>query len=116
MFLCSVSLLKHYQSKNFRTKPEVMIILPNQILSLPTEVANIDLKYVTIDELQTLSSRKFVSITRTGAFHGLAIWFNVSFNSYEDEWINSTLNTGKYLVDKYYTSIDSTLTCFLLPK
>lgn len=77
-----------------RTKPEVMIILPNQILSLPTEVANIDLKYVTIDELQTLSSRKFVSITRTGAFHGLAIWFNVSFNSYEDEWINSTLNTG----------------------
>ena len=71
-----------------------MIIQPNQLLSLPTEVAHIDLKYVTIDELQKLSSRKFVSITSPGAFQGLAIWFNVSFNSYEDNWIDSTLNTG----------------------
>ena len=64
-----------------------------------TDVVKLDLKYVTTDELTQVVSRKFVSVTKkSGAFHGLAIWFNVSFsnNLYEDSehWQNSILSTG----------------------
>ena len=77
-----------------RSKPEIMIIQPDQLLSVPTEVALFDLKYVTFDELHKIASRKFISSKKTGEYHGIAIWFDVWFNSYEENWKNSILSTG----------------------
>ena len=45
------------------------------------------LRWVERTEVAVIEDTKFVSITKQGNFHGMALWFDVSFNPlvYEDE-------------------------------
>jgi protein arginine N-methyltransferase 6 len=69
-----------------RSKPEIMIISPDQLLAQPVCVANFDLNNVTIEDLSSIDKRHFVSATRPGSFHGLAIWFETPFSPNVEGW------------------------------
>lgn len=77
-----------------RTKPEIEVLSPAQLLADPVQLADFHLKYVTHEELSSIESRKFVSITKAGRLQGLALWFSCSFESYEDKWQAVELSTA----------------------
>ena len=58
-----------------RTKPEIMVIKPSDLLSEGTPLELLDLKYLEIEELKKIVSKTFVSVTNTkpGPFHGAFI-------------------------------------------
>ena len=66
-----------------------MMHLPrDSLLSEPVTVGErLDLRWVQREEIVSIEDTKFVSITKPGNFHGLALWFDVSFDPqiYEDE-------------------------------
>jgi len=69
-------------------QPEVMCLNSENVLSDPVLIAEYDMKWVQCEEVISLESKKFISITKNGNFHGLALWFDVSFNPliYDDEY------------------------------
>jgi len=83
-----------------RGQPEVMAVTQDNLLSEPVLVTELDMRWVEKDEVIKVEDKKFLSITKTGNFHGLAVWFDVSFNPmiYEDEYekpfVNAELKTG----------------------
>ena len=69
-------------------QPEVMHLPGDCLLSEPVTVGErLDLRWVQREEIVSIKDTKFVSITKPGNFHGLALWFDVSFDPgiYEDE-------------------------------
>ena len=71
-----------------RGQPEVMHLPRDSLLSEPVTVGErLDLRWVQREEIVNIEDTKFVSITKPGNFHGLALWFDVSFDPliYEDE-------------------------------
>ena len=68
-------------------QPEVLSVAASDLLADPALVTEFDLRWVQLDETRTIRDRKFVSLTRTGKFHGLALWFDTVFrpNFYEEE-------------------------------
>ena len=69
-------------------QPEVMHLPRESLLSEPVTVGErLDLRWVQREEIVNIEDTKFVSITKPGNFHGLALWFDVSFDPliYEDE-------------------------------
>ena len=66
-----------------------MMHLPaDSLLTEPLTVGErLDLRWVQREEIVNIEDTKFVSITKPGNFHGLALWFDVSFDPliYEDE-------------------------------
>ena len=66
-----------------------MMHLPgDSLLSEPVTVGErLDLRWVQREEIVQIKDRKFVSIAKPGHFHGLALWFDVSFDPqiYEEE-------------------------------
>lgn len=78
-----------------RTKPEVTVIGPGETLSKATTIIELDLKYTESSELNTITSRTFVSTSKIDAFQGLALWFTTDFFNYEDNnWTNVSLDTS----------------------
>lgn len=77
-----------------RTKPEIVVISPDSLLSDPVEVHDLDLCTVTCDDLSNISSKKFVSVNNNANFQGLAIWFDVQFDYWAEGWTNVTLDTS----------------------
>ena len=59
-----------------------MMHLPGDcLLSQPVTVGErLDLRWVQREEIVQIEDTKFVSITKPGHFHGLALWFDVSFD------------------------------------
>ena len=50
------------------------------LLSDPVTVGDrLDLRWVQREEIVSIEDTKFVSISKPGNFHGLALWFDVSF-------------------------------------
>ena len=75
-----------------RTKPEVLVLAKEQLLTEPVCVADFDLMTVTSDDLSSIAKKHFVSVTKKGNsnFHGLAIWFRTPFQCYtDDSWTNN---------------------------
>ena len=69
--------------------PEVMDLKESNLLSEPVTIGDtLDLRWVQRDEIVKIEDRKFTSISKTGNFHGLAIWFDVTFEPifFEDEF------------------------------
>ena len=72
-----------------RGAPEVMQLSETNMLSEPISVGDtLDLRWVQREEIVLIKDRKFVSISKTGNLHGLAIWFDVIFEPtfFEDEF------------------------------
>ena len=68
--------------------PEVMDLKESNLLSEPVTIGDtLDLRWVRREEIVKIQDRKFTSISKTGNFHGLAIWFDVTFEPifFEDE-------------------------------
>ena len=78
-----------------RTKPEVTVIAPDQIISDPVQVLDLNLKYTDQEELAMVHAKNFVSVQKTDKFQGLALWFKTDFFNYEEEnWTNISLDTS----------------------
>ena len=56
-----------------RTKPEIMVIKQSDLLSEGTPLELLDLKYLEIEELKKIVSKKFVSVSnpKPGPFQGM---------------------------------------------
>lgn len=81
--------------------PEVIDLKESNVLSEPLTIGdNLDLRWVQREEIVKIEDRKFTSISKTGNFHGLAIWFDVTFeplffeDEYEVPWCKVELKTG----------------------
>ena len=53
-----------------RTKPEITIIDPDQIIAEPVQILELDLKYTDHSELASVNAKKFVSVKKTDKFQG----------------------------------------------
>jgi len=62
-------------------------VADSDLLAEPSAITEFDLRWVQLDETRAVRDRKFVSLARTGQFHGLALWFDVVFKPifYEEE-------------------------------
>ena len=60
-------------------KPEVLVLKPDQILADPQVYAHFDLRTCTVEDLDSISNRHFVSVRRSGTYHGIALWFDCKF-------------------------------------
>jgi len=82
-------------------QPEVMQLSEANLLAEPVLVGDyLDLRWVQREEIVKIENSKFVSITKTGNFHGLALWFDVIFepilfeDDYEESFKKIELKTG----------------------
>jgi len=81
-------------------QPEIMSLKEDNLLSEPVVVAEFDMKWVQREEVISVEDRKFLSITKSGNFHGLAVWFDTLFDpmiydgEYEEPFAKVDLNTG----------------------
>ncbi len=62
-----------------REKPEITHLEESDLLSEPRIVAEFDLNWTTVEEIEQVQSRSFVSVTRDGTMRGIAIWFDCVF-------------------------------------
>jgi len=68
------------EAKLAQGKPEVMQLSASSLLCDPVSVGErLDLRWVQREEVAKIEDTKFVSVTSPGNFHGLALWFDVSF-------------------------------------
>lgn len=70
-------------------KPEVMVLKPEQILADPQVYAEFDLRTCTVEDIDSVTNRHFVSVRRSGTYHGIALWFDCKFVT-----TNTVLSTG----------------------
>ena len=62
-------------------QPEVMQLTSDNLLSDKLTIGDqLDLRWVQREEIVKIEDRKFVSMTKTGNFHGVALWFDVVFD------------------------------------
>lgn len=91
---------KAVENKLSGGQPEVVSVSANDMLAEPAVVTEFDLRWVQLDETRAVRDKKFVSLTRAGKFHGLALWFDAVFRPhfYEEELVDSfkpvTLSTS----------------------
>ncbi|XP_026465320.1 protein arginine N-methyltransferase 6 [Ctenocephalides felis] len=65
--------------KQMCEKPEIMTVLPEHILTKPEVICWLDLKTITLEDLQKLSAQ-FISVTKEKTnIQGLCIWFQCQF-------------------------------------
>jgi len=60
-------------------KPEVKVLKPEQILADPQIYVELDLRTCTLEDIDSITNRHFVSIRRAGPYHGIALWFDCKF-------------------------------------
>lgn len=56
-----------------------MSLGPESLLAEPVVALELDLRWVQPEEVRTVQDTKFVSITKEGPLHGLALWFDATF-------------------------------------
>jgi len=71
---------KAMESRLGSGQPEVTCLAPDSLLAEPVSVLDLDLRWVQREEVQKVEDRKFVSVTKEGRLHGLALWFDATFN------------------------------------
>jgi len=81
-------------------QPEIQQLEAGQLLGEPQPVTELDLRWVQREEVAKIEQRKFLSITKSGNFHGVALWFDVKFapvnygEEEEEAWQEVELCTG----------------------
>jgi len=94
---------KHYdfdlspfvQLSKLKTKPEIHLVNPDNILSDPQLLWEFDLSKADRNSLISLTDRRFFSIEQDGEIQGVCIWFSCGFPS-SPEIEESTLPTGPW--------------------
>jgi hypothetical protein len=87
-----------------RNKPEVLIMAADELLTEPSTVAEFDLRWVGVDELEKVAARQFVSADKAGVARGIAIWFECEFApNCCDAWnFDVSLSTAPGLADTHW--------------
>ena len=63
-------------------KPEICVISGDDLLSGPVEVTHLDMAWVGLDEIQSITSRRFTCINsvQPELYQGVALWFDCAFD------------------------------------
>ncbi len=94
------------------TKPEVVVVDSGELLTDHLDVAEFDLRWMSVDEVERVHRRQFASAVRSGVVRGIAIWFDCDFAPYCcDKWnFEVNLSTAPGLPDTHWKQ-----TCIILP-
>ncbi|XP_006755602.1 PREDICTED: protein arginine N-methyltransferase 2 isoform X2 [Myotis davidii] len=93
----NLSALKSLAIKEFFSKPKYNHILkPEDCLSEPCTILQLDMRTVQIAELETMKGELCFDIKKAGALHGFTAWFSVRFQNLEEEEPQLVLNTGPF--------------------
>ncbi|XP_072601380.1 uncharacterized protein [Vulpes vulpes] len=83
--------------KEFFSKPKYNHILkPEDCLSEPCTILQLDTRTVQIADLGTTSGELHFEIRKAGALHGFTAWFSVRFQSPEEDEPQLVLSTGPF--------------------
>ena len=87
---------KHYDNQT--GKPiHSNISKKEDILAKPTSILDIDMRTVTVEEIEHISCKFKFLVDRAGVFNGFCTWFSALFNGLSDNNESSTLlDTGPY--------------------
>ncbi|CAK7315027.1 Protein arginine N-methyltransferase 2 [Vulpes lagopus] len=79
------------------SKPKYNHILkPEDCLSEPCTILQLDTRTVQIADLETMSGELHFEIRKAGALHGFTAWFSVRFQSPEEDEPQLVLSTGPF--------------------
>ncbi|CAK7305872.1 Protein arginine N-methyltransferase 2 [Vulpes lagopus] len=83
--------------KEFFSKPKYNHILkPEDCLSEPCTILQLDTRTVQIADLETTSGELHFEIRKAGALHGFTAWFSVRFQSPQEDEPQLVLSTGPF--------------------
>ncbi|XP_077724015.1 protein arginine N-methyltransferase 2-like [Canis aureus] len=83
--------------KEFFSKPKYNHILkPEDCLSEPCTILQLDTRTVQITDLETMKGELHFEIRKAGTLHGFTAWFSVRFQSLEEEEPQLVPSTGPF--------------------
>ena len=65
--------------EKFFKQPIIEVVKEDQLMSSPQKILDIDLKTVTLSEVQSLRKELHFKIEKSGSLHGFVSWFDVVF-------------------------------------
>ncbi|XP_031317181.2 protein arginine N-methyltransferase 2 isoform X1 [Camelus dromedarius] len=90
-----LSALKSLAIKEFFSKPKYNHILkPEDCLSEPCTILQLDMRTVQITDLETMRGELCFDIRKAGTLHGFTAWFSVRFQNLEEDEPQLVLSTG----------------------
>ncbi|XP_026303246.1 protein arginine N-methyltransferase 2 [Piliocolobus tephrosceles] len=93
----NLSALKSLAIKEFFSKPKYNHILkPEDCLSEPCTILQLDMRTVQISDLETLRGELCFDIRKAGTLHGFTAWFSVHFQSLQEGQPPQVLSTGPF--------------------
>ncbi|XP_008572183.1 PREDICTED: protein arginine N-methyltransferase 2 isoform X2 [Galeopterus variegatus] len=93
----NLSALKSLAIKEFFSKPKYNHILkPEDCLSEPCTILQLDMRTVQISDLETLRGDLRFDIRKAGTLHGFTAWFSVHFQSLQEGQPQQVLSTGPF--------------------
>nr|XP_055169628.1 protein arginine N-methyltransferase 2 isoform X3 [Nyctereutes procyonoides] len=93
----NLSALKSLAIKEFFSKPKYNHILkPEDCLSEPCTILQLDMRTVQIADLETMKGELHFEIRKAGTLHGFTAWFSVRFQSLEEDEPQLVLSTGPF--------------------
>ncbi|XP_058588334.1 protein arginine N-methyltransferase 2 isoform X5 [Neofelis nebulosa] len=93
----NLSALKSLAIKEFFSKPKYNHILkPEDCLSEPCTILQLDMRTVQIADLETMKGELRFEIRKAGTLHGFTAWFSVRFQSLEEDEPQLMLSTGPF--------------------
>ncbi|KAG8516554.1 Protein arginine N-methyltransferase 2 [Galemys pyrenaicus] len=92
-----LSALKSLAIKEFFSKPKYNHILkPEDCLSEPSTILQLDMRTVQIADLETLRGELHFEMKKAGTLHGFTAWFSVRFQNLEEDEPQLVLSTGPF--------------------
>ncbi|KAF5921572.1 hypothetical protein HPG69_009141 [Diceros bicornis minor] len=89
--------LKSLAIKEFFSKPKYNHILkPEDCLSEPCTILQLDMRTVQIADLETMKGELCFDIQKAGTLHGFTAWFSVWFQNLEEDEPQLVLSTGPF--------------------
>uniref|UniRef100_G3TYU6 Protein arginine methyltransferase 2 n=1 Tax=Loxodonta africana TaxID=9785 RepID=G3TYU6_LOXAF len=93
----NLSALKSLAIKEFFSKPKYNHILkPEDCLSEPCTILQLDMRTVQISDLETMKGELHFDIKKAGTLHGFTAWFSVRFQNLEEDKPQLVLSTGPF--------------------
>ncbi|XP_035532493.1 protein arginine N-methyltransferase 2 [Morone saxatilis] len=87
--------LQPLAQQEFFTKPKFShLIEPNDCLTAPCDVLNLDMYTLQVQDLEEIKGQFHFCVDKPGVFHGFTAWFTVHFESLETGGATVELNTG----------------------
>ncbi|XP_025289391.1 protein arginine N-methyltransferase 2-like [Canis lupus baileyi] len=88
---------RSFAIKEFFSKPKYNHILqPEDCLSEPCTILQLDMRTVQIADLETMKGELHFEIRKAGTLHGFTAWFSVRFQSLEEDEPQLVPSTGPF--------------------